>query len=363
VNSYPHYDVAIIGGGPAGLTAAMALVRHGAKVALFEERLAAQTARRVETLQARLKPVLTELGMDDVIAASTLTTASGVASSWSGPSVREWPSILDPHGPALHIERSAFRSALATLTAESGVHLFVGGRVRAVRWPQGWQVSYRSDLIKAPFLIVATGRNALPIAANVSRRPVDRLIAVMTSARGLERIDDSRLIVEAAHDGWWYRCPSCDGYQQIAFLSDADIIGDATRSSDKWFVKRANQTDLGRALSIEGPVRIVAANTYYRDSVVGDNIMLIGDAAFAGDPLAGQGITWAVDSAVYGATIVSSNIGRREEALDGYSKAVEIWIVEFLNRRFHVYSQVTNWPNSSFWRRRRAPILSSALAS
>ena len=316
------FDAAVIGGGPAGLSAAIAMRRRGAKVALFYARSAARDIERFETLQARLKSVLMTFGAGGTIEACGAVAAPAIASNWFSPSQQERPSVLDPHGPSFHVEREAFRSALAEVAADAGVHFFVGKRMRATPGPQGWQLIQGSNSVDAPFLIVATGRDAIPIAAQITRRSLDRLVAVFGSARQLVGSRDLRLVVEAAPNGWWYRCPSREGRQQIVFLSDADLVRNAARTSNNWFATCAVETELGKAFSVDEPVRIVAADTYYRDAVIGDNIILIGDAAMAGDPLGGQGVTWAVNSGLRAAEVGLSSAKDREAALAAYSREV-----------------------------------------
>jgi 2-polyprenyl-6-methoxyphenol hydroxylase-like FAD-dependent oxidoreductase len=47
-----RYDAAVIGGGPAGLAAAISIARRGGRVALFDARSPGKaTERRIETLQ------------------------------------------------------------------------------------------------------------------------------------------------------------------------------------------------------------------------------------------------------------------------------------------------------------------------
>jgi flavin-dependent dehydrogenase len=162
-----------------------------------------------------------------------------------------------------------------------------------------------------------------------------------------------RLFVEAAPNGWWYRCPSRDGRQQIVFLSDADLVRDMARSARNWFAANALRTKLGKAVLVGEPERIVAADTYCRDAAIGDNIIMIGDAAMAGDPLGGQGVTWAVSSGVRAAEIALSNDDYRAAALAAYSENVLARFAEFLDSRSVTYGQVTRWPHSPFWLRRR----------
>jgi 2-polyprenyl-6-methoxyphenol hydroxylase-like FAD-dependent oxidoreductase len=65
------YDTVVIGGGPAGLTAAIALARGGARVALFDVGSRAQEPTRIDTLEARLASDLAKLGVVDPIEGAT----------------------------------------------------------------------------------------------------------------------------------------------------------------------------------------------------------------------------------------------------------------------------------------------------
>jgi flavin-dependent dehydrogenase len=344
------YDVAVIGGGPAGLTAAIALSRRGARVVLFDAWRAANEIARIETIQARVKCMLMKLDAGHAIESIAVPA---VVSRWNDSSQHEWPSILDPHGPPFHIERGSFRLALCTIAAEAGVRLSCGERARATPSARGWRVTHGSDAFEAAFLIVATGRNALPFAARISRKSVDRLVAVLGYARHVSGDCDLRLVIEAAPGGWWYRCPSPRGYQQIVFLSDADLVSALTRSTVNWFAKSGAKTELGQGLIIDEPMRIVAANTYCRDAIRGDNIVLIGDAAMAGDPLAGDGVSWAITSGLNAAEIIPSAAQDREAALAAYSDIALARFTEFLTTRRDTYGHVRRWPHSLFWSRRQ----------
>ena len=201
--------------------------------------------RRVETLQARLQPALSQIGAEGAIQAANAIASPEVVSIWADPSPYERPSIIDPHGPAFHVDRGAFRSALAAIAAAAGVRLFSGGRAAPTAERRGWRLTCGAPPSKLRS-IVATGRNALPIAASVSRHSVDRLVAVFAQARQTRSDRDLRLVVEAAYSGWWYRCPSPQGFQ-IVFLSDADLVRAAARAADDWFMKFLAATEMGKA--------------------------------------------------------------------------------------------------------------------
>lgn len=349
ISSTGSYDVAVLGGGPAGLAASIALARDGAEVALFDKPPRSDELERVDTIDARLRPVLAELRIADGLLIST-ATAPAFSSKWTGSSYRERPSILDPHGPPLHIQRGRFRRALEEAALNAGVTMFSGERVHASLLPTGWAVARAYAVTSACFLIVATGRSALPLSAHVGRRSIDRLVASIGRSRQLDNDCDLRLVIEAAPDGWWYRTPRWDRSYQLVFMTDSDLLKSCARSGRGWFQRSAAQTEIGKGFAVDDAVRVAAADSYYREAVVGDELIVIGDAAVATDPLAGQGVTWAITSGLRAAQIVRTSNPR--SGLAEYSEEVRHRFAEFLAGRVVTYSQVSLWPNSHFWKRR-----------
>ena len=91
-----------------------------------------------------------------------------------------------------------------------------------------------------------------------------------------------------------------------------------------------------------------------RRPVVGPNWILVGDAAFAVDPLSGQGIYKTIEAGLRSAAAVA-------RALEGDTSGMveyENWTVEsfcsYLAVRHQFYRSVERWPGSRFWQRRMA---------
>lgn len=157
------HDAVVIGAGPAGSTAAIALARRGWRVALVEK--AAFPRRKVcgEYISPGAWPVLRELGLDSALAAR------------AGPPVRRvglfaLDTVLDVPMPAPHREapwgRALGRETLDTLllerAARSGAEVLQPWRVESLRdGAQGHEVrtsdGMRVRTLRAPVVVAAHG--------------------------------------------------------------------------------------------------------------------------------------------------------------------------------------------------------------
>jgi flavin-dependent dehydrogenase len=106
------------------------------------------------------------------------------------------------------------------------------------------------------------------------------------------------------------------------------------------------------AIGTVSAIRVVSATSMFRRRVVGPNWIIVGDAAFAIDPLSGQGIYKAIEASLRSAAAVA-------RALEGDISGMveyESWNAEsfrsYLDVRHHFYHSVERWPGSRFWQRR-----------
>ena len=84
------------------------------------------------------------------------------------------------------------------------------------------------------------------------------------------------------------------------------------------------------------------------EPVAGESWLTVGDAAAAHDPIAGQGILWALESGIAGAeAILTSTAG-------AYATAIGERFERYLATRAAYYGLEDRWPDAPFWRRRRA---------
>lgn len=101
------FDIAVVGGGPAGAATALCLARGGWRIALLERRSLDQ-ARAGETLPPEINPVLRNLGLWETFLSQSPLESPGVVSIWGSPVLSEVDFAGNPFGCGWHVDRKRF---------------------------------------------------------------------------------------------------------------------------------------------------------------------------------------------------------------------------------------------------------------
>ncbi len=361
-----RFDVVILGGGPAGSATALELSRLGGRVALLE-RSHYETSRIGETLPPRAALLLQRLGIWDDFQRDGHVESPGIVSIWGSDTPYENDFLFNPYGPGWHVDRQRFDRRLIQAASAAGTVVVQGVRVHECAWrPSGdWQVDAligESSLqLFTPFLIDATGRAAW-LAQRLGARRVmaDQLVGIVGffDFCSSPPLQDQRTFVEASENGWWYSAILPSHRQVVAFMTDADLLPrDRTELERFWRIQLANtiQTQARvQSLPQESNLRIVAADSHRLDPSAGSNWLAVGDAALAVDPLCGQGICFAMQSALDAARcVVDIQTGPAASSATSQSRLIEQF-KDVLRIRSEYYSQERRWPHSPFWQRRQA---------
>lgn len=359
------FDVVVLGGGPAGSAAAIALSNQGHAVAMIER--SHYRERRVgEVLPPASAHRLASLGLPADRVSGLSLISPGIISAWSTDAPSFVDFIFDPYGAGRHLDRPAFDEFLASHARACGVTVACGARAReCLRVPNGgWRLSIDSvggprDVLSR-FVVDATGRTAWFARRRGARRVVtDRLVGVSAELEGPPPAEaDHCLRVEAVEDGWWYAAALPRGRVVATYMTDADQLPRQPRDLRAYWGERLRGTQLARALSgchrRISDCRVVAASSTRLDLAHGDGWAAIGDAASTQDPLAARGVCRAMDAGARIAEAVHVSLRAGDDgALLDYARSVEHDYARFLAERAHYYAQVTRWPGSPFWRRRQ----------
>ena len=300
-------DVALVGGGPAGLALAGMLAVRGRRVVVFERTTYAET-RVGETFGAEIGARLDDIGaaqaMADLLGAQLPFAL--VRSTWGSDEPAERPSIMHPLGTGWHVERARFDERLAEWAASVGADVRrSAGKCSLVRSDDGVSVrSANGDVIATRLAVDASGRGALASTGIGARHwcAADRQVAIMTRMTvPAGHTLGPELLLEAVDIGFWYSAPLPDGTLVIVLVTDADLLVALGRDRRERLVRALAASTHTRVradgFALAERPRVVRSDSGWLVPDRGVGWRAIGDAAMATDPLRGHGVARALRSA------------------------------------------------------------------
>ncbi|MGH9799544.1 MAG: tryptophan 7-halogenase [Blastocatellia bacterium] len=140
-----HYDIAILGGGPAGAAVALSLKQHAPALSVAIVESSAYDRPRIgETLPPTVQPLLMQLGIWQSFVAESHLPAFGTCSAWGSERLEDNEFIYGQHGRGWHLDRRRF-DAMLTREAEShGVELMTSSTVtHSEKLADEWRLTIR----------------------------------------------------------------------------------------------------------------------------------------------------------------------------------------------------------------------------
>ena len=288
------YDVAVLGLGPAGLCAALRLRQMGRSVVVLERARAIQGSVG-ELLTPGVRGILEFLGLPDALIHARGQDVLSNRVIWSERHlVSSRPS---PREAGIMVDRALFDGHLAHAALNSGADVLRGCCVESMDChPSGWCISFstngRRQALTARFIVDARGR-AGSAHARMSLAP--RLLALRTEFP--RHVGPCEVSIEALPDGWLWGAPTCQGsYRVLAFCDPVAMRGLRLSQSfshpSSWLQRMLAHSRLFSHLpTVEATsLRAYDATPYLHRDWWGENIVKVGDAALALDPLSSSGV-------------------------------------------------------------------------
>ena len=315
-------DVLVVGGGPAGSTAAALLAEHGWKVILLEKDRHPRFHIGESLLPMNL-PLFDRLGVRGEIEAIAMMKFGAELNSphhgWKQTFL--FCDALDKSWPhAYQVPRAAFDDILLRNCARKGAVVVEECRVTNVEFPDngGCVVSATAKdggvgTWHARYLVDASGRDTL-LASQLGikrRNPRHSSAALYGHFTGVKRLpgrDEGNISIFWFEHGWFWQIPLPDGITSIGAVCSPRYLKSRRSTPAEFLLETIALCPLleerMRAARLVSPVTATGNYSYQAERMAGNRYVMVGDAYAFIDPVFSSGVFFAMNSAVLGAETV-----------------------------------------------------------
>lgn len=323
VSAKNNYDVLIIGGGPAGSTAAAVLAEHGRRVLVLEKEKFPRYHIGESLLPYCYFP-LERIGVIDRMKASHFPKKYSVQFVSANGKLSQpfyfFQHFDHPAATTWQVVRSEFDQMLLDNARAKGAEVREETRVREFIRANGTVVGARAVSksgeeyeVRAPITIDATGREALSAARNEWRVHDDKLkrIALWTYYQGALRdpgLDEGATTVAfVPNKGWFWYIPLPYDVVSVGVVAEKDYLFDESRDFETIFEREIGRNNWikehvapGKRVSApgetDGPFYSTSEWSYRARHCAMNGLVLTGDAFGFLDPVFSSGVFLALKS-------------------------------------------------------------------
>ncbi len=343
-----HYDVIVIGGGPAGSTTAALVAEYGHRVLMLEREVFPRF-QIGESLMPGTYWSFKRLGMLDKLKNSAFVKKYSVQ-FFSGSGKGSAPFYFfkhDPHESSItyQVLRSEFDRMMMDNAREKGAEVKQGAGVHQVHFSgdraTGVRVKYRNGQITDVFahvIVDATGRSAL-ISRKLKTKTIEpklKKASIFTHFQGAVRdkgIDEGATLILHTKDknSWFWYIPLADDVVSVGVVGGLeDVIQNRDGTPQEIFKEELEKCPSMRERLAKAEqlfsVKVTQDFSYRSRAVAGEGWVLVGDAFGFIDPVYSSGVFLALKSGEMAADAIHEAIETRDFSAAQLGK----WAPEFL---------------------------------
>lgn len=358
-------DIFVIGGGPAGATAARLLANWGWSVQLAHRQI--DRPSLAESLPPSTRKLLAFLGQLETVGAAPFHPNDGNVASWGGAN-RDTPTV----DSGFHVSRAAFDALLRQSARAAGVSI-LDAVVRQVDLGDAPRVRYQpsgGDACEAVARMVLDCSGRAGIVArrgfrrtNVSYRTL--ALAAEWETKGWPAAESTRTVVESYENGWAWSVPLSATRRQCTVMIDPHTVNAARRGAPR---DAALQQVYARALDGATALRArlktarqvsrpwgTHASLYHAPTPCDRGVLLVGDAASFIEPLSAAGVKKAMTSGWRAAVVANtclSNPAMAAHALAYYAQRERDIYAECQQLAGGFFGEAAAFHHTPFWEAR-----------
>jgi flavin-dependent dehydrogenase len=320
----PLYDALIVGGGPAGSTAALVMARAGLRVKVLE-RAGFPRFHVGESLLPRNFALFRELGLLDALEDLPKVDKKGaefILGSGGEPSLFPFTLGLIPgEKSSFNLERAPFDERLLAAARAAGAEVEEGVAVRKILRLEDGRVEVATDAgeIAARYLIDATGQATL-LGKHLQTRKVLPHLKKIAYFGHFENVwrrpgdEGGYIVVVVCEEGWFWMIPLDETRMSIGLVMHEHVARQVGLPGDQmlaWGISRCPELQRRTAdATFPTETHVVADFSYRCAPYAGPGYFLAGDAATFIDPIFSTGVCMGMMSGVEAGRAITAIVQR-----------------------------------------------------
>lgn len=332
-----NFKAVIIGGGPAGSTAATLLQKNGIKTLLIEKELTTKYKVGESLLPSALN-FLNLLGIKEKVSNHGFIKKRGAYLRW-GKDPEPWSinfgELESSETHSYQVIRSEFDEILLENANESGVEVLRGAEVTNIEFSNEkiknikYKYKNKTYSVTAEYFIDATGQEGLLSTKYLKSRIFNSsfqnvaIWAYWDNYTPLEGRQAGNIITSATEDGWLWGIPLHNGKLSVGAVINKEKLKELRKqySIEEIYQKSIDKCSvmpkhLAEAV-LSSPLRTKKDYSYKSQILAKENYFLCGDAACFLDPVLSSGVHLAMMSGTLCASVITGVLKNQLSAEEG----------------------------------------------